>query len=173
MTLDELLREDNLARAHTDALTAGLTEDEISWRPVEASSAIGWHLGHQAAVAHVAVRNLVFAEPSLDPRLDRLFDSTTPETERGDLPPVASIRDYRDASADFVHRIVARVRDGAVGAPDQQARIAAVVVRAIVNHEYQHDTWIGEMREALGHAAEITPASNAVEHVDGYWILAG
>ena len=46
-----LLREYDRARAYTDALWHDLSPDELTWRPHENSSAIGWHLGHQAHVA--------------------------------------------------------------------------------------------------------------------------
>ena len=84
--LDELVAELHRAWAFTDALWLDLTDAEIRWRPNESSSAIGWHLGHQAAVAHFMVRNLLAAEPSPDPELDALMDSATAESARGDLP---------------------------------------------------------------------------------------
>ncbi len=62
--LDGLLREYDRARAYTDQLWKDLTPDEVTWRPDENSSAIGWHLGHQAHVAHFMIRNLTAAEPS-------------------------------------------------------------------------------------------------------------
>ncbi|WUD77084.1 DinB family protein [Streptomyces sp. NBC_00510] len=62
--LTELLRQYDRARAYTDSLWQDLTADEVTWRPHEDSSAIGWHLGHQAHVAHFMVRNLTAAEPS-------------------------------------------------------------------------------------------------------------
>jgi hypothetical protein len=43
-----LLREYDRARAYTDQLWKDLTPDEVAWRPHENSSAICWHLGHQA-----------------------------------------------------------------------------------------------------------------------------
>lgn len=70
--LQELLREYDRARAYTDELWKDLTPDEVTWRPHESSSAIGWHLGHQAHVAHFMIRNLTAAEPSPDPESDRL-----------------------------------------------------------------------------------------------------
>ncbi|MFD8866701.1 DinB family protein [Streptomyces sp. NPDC059590] len=52
--LEALLREYDRARACTDELWKDLTPDEVTWRPHENSSAIGWHLGHQAHVASSA-----------------------------------------------------------------------------------------------------------------------
>ena len=43
--LDALLREYDRALAYTDELWRDLTPDEVTWRPHEDSSAIGWHLG--------------------------------------------------------------------------------------------------------------------------------
>jgi hypothetical protein len=60
----------------------------VTWPPKENSSAIGWHLGHQAHVAHFMIRNLTAAEPSPDPELDALMDSAQPERFRGALPTI-------------------------------------------------------------------------------------
>lgn len=86
--IDALLREYDRARAYTDQLWKDLSPQEITWRPEEDSSAIGWHLGHQAHVAHFMVRNLTAAEPSPDPELDDLLDSARPERLRGSLPAI-------------------------------------------------------------------------------------
>jgi hypothetical protein len=59
----ELLAEYDRARAYTDQLWRDLTEQELHWRPERNFSPIGWHLGHQAHVAHFMVRNLTAAEP--------------------------------------------------------------------------------------------------------------
>ena len=50
-------------RPSIDDLWRDLTTEEVRWRPDETSSAIGWHLGHQAHVAHFMVRNLTAAFP--------------------------------------------------------------------------------------------------------------
>ena len=81
--LQALLYEYDRARTYTDELWKDLTPDEVTWRPHENSSAIGWHLGHQAHVAHFMIRNLTAAEPSPDPELDALMDSAQPEKFRG------------------------------------------------------------------------------------------
>ena len=86
--VEALLREYDRARAYTDELWKDLGPDEVTWRPHENFSAIGWHLGHQAHVAHFMVRNLTAAEPSPDPALDALLDSALPEQFRGALPTV-------------------------------------------------------------------------------------
>ncbi len=89
------LREYNRARAYTDELWKDLSPDEVTWRPHENFSAIGWHLGHQAHVAHFMIRNLTAAEPSPDPALDGLMDSALPEQFRGALPTVRRLSAFR------------------------------------------------------------------------------
>ena len=171
-TLDDLVAELHRAWAHTDALWLDLDDDEIAWRPHEQSSAIGWHLGHQAAVAHYLVRNLLAAESSPDAELDSLMDSATPEAARGDLPGVDRLRRYRSAVADRVVARIDDVRTEAVGAPEQLLVVAAGVVRALVNHEYQHDQWIAEVRgRDLGRAVPEAPTSPNLTVLDGYTVL--
>lgn len=166
-----LLGEYDAARAYTLGLYDGLVEAEVVWRPSEASSAIGWHLGHQAVVNHFMVRNLVAAEASPDPALDALFDSATPEAERAALPSLGRIVAYREAVAERTRTRVEAVLRGDVGAPAQLGHIAAVLLTGLVNHEYQHDCWIGEMRVAQGHPGAGRPPSGNVVEIDGYWIL--
>ena len=95
--LAELLDEYDRACAYTDALWEDLPEEEIRWRPRPDFSPIGWHLGHQAAVAHFMFRNLTAAEPSPDPTLEPVMDSANPEANRGDLPALDRIAGYRTA----------------------------------------------------------------------------
>lgn len=166
--IDELHR----AWAYTDALWLDLDDDELHWRPHEQSSAIGWHLGHQAAVGHFMVRNLLAAERSPDPELDRVMDSATAEPDRGVRAPRQRLADYRSAVAG---RVVARlddVRTGRVGAPDQLRVVAATLVTALVNHEYQHDQWIAEVRSRdLGRELPAPPESPRLTTIDGYVVL--
>lgn len=93
-SVPELLVEYDRALAYTDELWLDLKADEVRWRPHEQSSAIGWHLGHQAAVAHFMVRNLTAAEPSPDAELEPLMDSATPEQGRGELPDLGRLADF-------------------------------------------------------------------------------
>ncbi|MFD8073412.1 DinB family protein [Streptomyces sp. NPDC059718] len=170
--LTELLREYDRARAYTDSLWQDLTADEVTWRPHEDSSAIGWHLGHQAHVAHFMVRNLTAAEPSPDPELDALMDSANPEKFRGALPTVQRLAAFRDTVAERVHTRLGAIAAGRVGAPDQMTVIGTVLLTALVNHEYQHDQWIGEVRhQSLGHALPPDPASEHLSRIDGYLVL--
>jgi len=150
--IDVLLREYDRARAYTDELWRDLTPEEVIWRPHENFSAIGWHLGHQAHVAHFMVRNLTAAEPSPDPALDRLAA-------------------FRDKAAHAVHHRIGDIRDGNVGAPHQLAMVAKVVMAAVINHEYQHSQWISEVRSRdLRHALPERPNSDLLIDLDGYLV---
>jgi hypothetical protein len=164
-----LLDEYERALRYTADLTDDLSPDEVAWRPHPESSAIGWHLGHQAAVAHYLVRNLTAAEPEIDPELDRLFDSATPEPDRGALPSVDRLLAYRATVADRVRFRIGAINDGNVGAPHQLLAVAATLLVAVINHEYQHDKWIGEVRsEVHGKPLPADPISNHLSTVDGY-----
>lgn len=169
--MHRLVQEYDHALAYTAAAVGGLGDGEIVWRPNADSSAIGWHLGHQAAVSHYLVRNLTAAEPPIDPTLDRLFDSATPEPGRGDLPPVAEILAYRAAAERRVRATIGRILRGDVAAPRQLARVAGGLLRVAVNHEYQHDAWILEVRAALGRELAPITASTGVVTIDGYSVL--
>jgi hypothetical protein len=171
-TLCDLLDELDRALAYTDDLQVGLTPEQIAWRPKAESSAIGWHLGHQPAVAHYMVRNLIAAEPSIDADIDALMDSATPERHRGDLPSLERIRAYRRAVAERIHDRIGQIDQGAVGAPNQLRLIASTLLVTIVNHEYQHSKWIGELRTgAFGLDAPPLPRSPRLTLVDDYVAL--
>ncbi len=169
--ISALLREFEIARSYSEALVEPLDPDQIAWRPHEQSSAIGWHLGHQAAVAHYLVRNLTAAEPSIDPALDRLFDSATSEPDRGDLPSIDEMLDYRARTAEFVERAIGRIVTGDVGAPDQLRFIADGVMRAVINHEYQHAAWIGEVRDTFTEVPAPIPVSERLVQIQGYYVV--
>ncbi|MFI5614135.1 DinB family protein [Amycolatopsis sp. NPDC051903] len=168
----ELLREYDRARAYTDLLWQDLTPDEVTWRPHENSSAIGWHLGHQAHVAHFMVRNLTAAEPSPDPELDGLMDSANPERFRGALPTIERLTTFRNTVADRVHARLGAIAGGHVGAPGQLTVVAQHLLVALINHEYQHDQWIGEVRARnLGHVLPPDPDTDRISRLDGYLVL--
>lgn len=172
-TLPELLDEYERALRYTHALVDDLTPAEIDWRPNEQSSAIGWHLGHQAAVAHYLVRNLTAAEPSVDPELDALMDSATAERDRGVLPDLDRLLEYRSTVRERVRFNIERIDRGEVGAPTQLRVIARGLVVAIVNHEYQHSQWIGEVRvDAHGKRLPDRPSSPLLTEIDGYLVIA-
>ncbi|MGW0231423.1 DinB family protein [Actinopolymorpha singaporensis] len=169
--IDLLLREYDRARAFTDELWRDLTPEEVTWRPHENFSPIGWHLGHQAHVAHFMVRNLTAAEPSPDPELDPIMDSANPEAGRGALPDLRRLATFRENAARTVHKRIGDIRDGDVGAPAQLAMVAKVVMAAVVNHEYQHSKWISEVRARdLGHALPDLPTSDLLLELDGYLV---
>lgn len=172
-TIAQLLGEFERAIEHTDRLWRDLTHEEVQWRPHEESSAIGWHLGHQAAVAHFMVRNLTAAEPSPDPELDGLMDGATAERDRGNLPSLERLGAYRNAVADRLRFRIGNIASGDVGAPAQLDVVARTLLVAVVNHEYQHSQWIGEVRERdLGHERLSHPTSPLLTEIDGYCILA-
>jgi len=173
-TIARLLDEYERSLDHTEQLWSGLTEEELHWRPHEHSSAIGWHLGHQAAVAHFMVRNLTAAEPSPDPELDAMMDGATAEPDRGRLPGSARLRAYRDNVAERLRVRIGDIASGDVGAPAQLDVIARTLLVAVVNHEYQHAKWIGEVREQdLGHTPVTPPTSPLLTTIDGYCVLGG
>lgn len=168
----DLLVEYDRAVAYTDELWRDLSADEVVWRPVPESSAIGWHLGHQAAVAHFMVRNLTAAEPSLDPAVDAVMDSATEERQRGDLPSIERLAQFRATVSERVRFRASMIDRGEVGAPVQLRSIAETMMTAIINHEYQHSTWIAEVRNRdLGHDLPELPTSEFLTQLDGYMIL--
>jgi hypothetical protein len=172
IAIPELLKEYDRARDYTDMLWRDLAADEVCWRPHARSSAIGWHLGHQAAVAHFMIRNLAAAEPSLEPSLDLLMDSATPEPDRGALPDLGRLADYRQGVADRLHARVDAITSGRVGAPKQLSIIVRNLLVAVINHEYQHDQWIGEVRRRdLGRDLPEPPESDRLVRWDGYLLI--
>ncbi len=100
--LQNLLDEYDRSLLYTESLLEGLTPGQVAWRPEAESSAIGWHLGHQGAVSHFMLRNLTAAEPSIDTDIDALMDSATPEPDRGELPSLDRIHEYRNVVAERV-----------------------------------------------------------------------
>jgi hypothetical protein len=171
-TIEELVDELERAHRYTDDLRAGLTAEQITWRPAVEASGIGWHLGHQAAVAHFMLRNLTAAEPRIDPELEQLMDSATAERDRGELPALDHILEYRSVVADRIRFRMNQIDTGAVGAPAQLRLIASTLLVALINHEYQHDKWIGEVRsDAFGLDLPPQPSSPRLSVVEGYVVL--
>jgi DinB superfamily len=172
--LAELMDEYDRARAYTDTLWQDLTDEEVRWRPGPDFSPIGWHLGHQPAVAHFMVRNLIAAEPSPDPGLELIMDSANPEADRGDLPTLDRIVRFRAAVAGRVHLRLGEVDEGRAGATNQLRVVGHVVLVALINHEYQHDQWISEVRQRdLGRALPPRPTSERLTEIDGYPVIVG
>jgi hypothetical protein len=171
MDLTILGAEYDGARRYTQSLYEDLDEAEVQWRPAPKSSGIAWHLGHQAAVNHFLLRNLIDAEPSLNPPFDALFDAANPEERRGNLPPLAEIVAYREAVAQRTHVHLEALLAGRRPAAAQLVQAVGPILVSLINHEYQHDCWVREMRAALGRTKPDAVFSNRVSQVDGYWML--
>ena len=171
MDLAILREEYGMALQFTRHLYEDLAEADVLWRPKEKSSAIAWHLGHQAAVNHFLLRNLFDAEPSIKPRYDTLFDAANPEENRGELPSLADIVAYRQAVAARTHARVEELLHASHPAPAQRTQAMQTILINLINHEYQHDCWIGEMRQTLGYSAPMTIPSQRARSVDGFWML--
>jgi hypothetical protein len=171
-TIAELLVEYDRALDYTEMLWADLSTEEVHWRESAEASAIGWHLGHQPAVAHFMVRNLTAAEPALDADLDALMDSATPEADRGELPDLGRLAEYRNGVAERLRFRIGNIESGDVGAPTQLRAIAKTLLVAVINHEYQHDKWIGEVRnEVHGKDLPPEPDSRLLHSLDGYLVV--
>jgi hypothetical protein len=172
ISLAGLLEEYDRALAYTHDLWTDLTADEVRWRAGDDASSIGWHVGHQAAVAHYMVRNLTAAELPIDTRLDALMDSATPEDARGEIPDREQLAYYRNTIAGRVRFRVGNINSGNVGAPIQLRVIARTLMVAVINHEYQHSKWIGELRtEVHGRDLPVAPASDRLTLVEGYFMV--
>ena len=171
MELEVLREEYDLALQYTRSLYEDLPEADIQWRPMPKSSAIAWHLGHQAAVNHFLLRNLFDAEPSIEPRFDALFDAANPEENRGDLPALADIATYRKAVAARTQARADELLAPRRAAAAQRTHALQTILINLINHEYQHDCWIGEMRHTRGYSTPGTIPSQRVRLVDGYWML--
>jgi hypothetical protein len=171
MDLVILRDEYDLARRYTQSLYEDLSEAEVQWRPSPKSSGIAWHLGHQAAVNHFLMRNLIDAEPSLNPQFDALFDAANPEERRGNLPPCTEIVAYREAIARRTHAHIAALLSGSRRGAQQLALAMRPILISLINHEYQHNCWVREVRAMLHHDTPDTVFSQRVRQVDGYWVL--
>ncbi|MGI9607223.1 MAG: DinB family protein [Acidimicrobiales bacterium] len=172
LSLHDLLDEHVVASAYSIDLISGLDSSQTHWRPNKNSSAIAWHLGHQGVVNHFMLRNLTAAEKTFDAAFDSVFDSATAEPARGDLPPLDEIVDYRNAISESTRRVVGLIESGDVGAPNQLPLIAEGMLLAIINHEYQHAKWIGEVRSSMIDLHAPSPLSNRLIQVDGYYMIA-
>jgi hypothetical protein len=102
------------------------------------------------------------------------MDSANPEQFRGALPTVERLTWFRDTVAERVHARIGDIAGGRVSAPNQLAVVARHLLVALINHEYQHDQWIGEVRARnLGHALPPDPDTDLITRLDGYLVLAG
>lgn len=172
ISLADLLAEYNRALVYTDGLWQDLTPDEVAYRTDVASSAIGWHLLHQPAVAHFMTRNLIEAEPRLDPELEALADSATPPSQRGELPTSERIDAFRTVVAHRVRERIQHTIDDSLDLPNQRDLIGCTLLIALINHEYQHSTWIAEVRsDVLARTSPTPPLSRHVSLLDGYPVI--
>jgi DinB superfamily len=171
MNLEMLRDEYDQARRYTHSLYADLSEADVQWRPAPKSSGIGWHLGHQAAINHYLLRNLLAAEPSLNPQFDALFDASTPEEQRGHLPALSAIVAYREAVAHRTHAHIRTLLAGTRPAAQQAMHAMGPLLVSLINHEYQHDCWVREVRALLGRDTPDRVFSRRVRQIDGYWVL--
>lgn len=173
MDLETMRHEYELVRQYTLSLYDDLDERAVMWRPSHQSSSIGWHLGHEAAVNHYVLRNWINRDGSIDHAFDRLFDAATEEIGRTFLPPLAEIVGYREIVAARTLERIDEILTGNCRAPDQLRRIAVTMLAGLINHEYQHDCWVGEVRQTLGHGDPPAPLSSSpcLVHTDGYWVM--
>ena len=137
MNLEMLRDEYDQARRYTHSLYVDLSEADVQWRPAPKSSGIGWHLGHQAAINHFLLRNLLAAESSLNPQFDALFDASTPEEQRGHLPALSAIVAYREAVAHRTHAHMHTLLAGTRPAAQQAMHAMGPLLVSLINHEYQ------------------------------------
>ena len=67
---------------------------------------------------------------------------------------------------------IGAIAAGDVGAPAQLSLVARGLLTVVINHEYQHDQWIGEVRSRdLGKELPPRPTSPLLSTVDGYLVL--
>ncbi|MGW5665311.1 hypothetical protein ACWEWG_35520 [Streptomyces sp. NPDC003758] len=100
------------------------------------------------------------------------MDSANPEKFRGTLRTVKRLTEFRETVAERVHARIGDLAAGRVGAPTQLAIVTARLLTALINHEYQHDQWISEVRAGdLGHALPPDPDSEHLRRIDGYLVV--
>ncbi|MFF7777135.1 hypothetical protein ACFZCG_22245 [Streptomyces tanashiensis] len=87
------------------------------------------------------------------------------------MPTVERLTAFRDTIAERVHTRIGNIAAGRVGAPAQLTIVANHLLLALINHEYQHDQWISEVRaDKLGLALSCDLASDCISRVDGYLV---
>jgi hypothetical protein len=52
-------------------------------------------------------------------------------------------------------------------------RVGVTMLAGLINHEYQPDCWVAEVRQTLGHGDPPAPLSSSqcLIHCDGSWVL--
>ncbi len=106
--------------------TSGYTEVEeaLEWHRGEGSAGRAWDRG-QTVIAPTD-------------------DAPLPTIDEGSFD---RIREYRSVVAERVHYRVGHIDDSALGVPSQLRVIASTLLIALINHEYQHSKWIGELHK--------------------------
>lgn len=100
------------------------------------------------------------------------MDSANPEKFRGTLPTVKRLTAFRTTVAERVHARIGDIAAGRVDAPTQLTIVATHLLTALINHEYQHDQWISEVRAGgLGHVLPPDPDSEHLRRIDGYLVV--
>src|SRR5919198_4757246 len=150
MNLEILRDEYDQARRYTHSLYADLSE---------------------ADVHHFLLRNLLAAASSLNPQFDALFDASTPEEQRGHLPALSTIVAYREEVARRTHAHMHTLLAGTRPAAQQAMHAMGPLLVSLINHEYQHDCWVREVRALLGRDTPDRVFSRRVRQIDGYWVL--
>lgn len=101
-----------------------------------------------------------------------LWTRPPPNATRGELPDLGRLNDYRSTVAERVRFRIGNINDGNVGAPAQLQVIAQGLLIAVINHEYQHSKWIGEVRaDVHGKAMPPEPVSEFLTVIDGYQVV--
>jgi len=79
---------------------------------------------------------------------------------------------FRETVSQRVHARMNDIAGGRVAAPDQLSLVATHLLAALINHEYQHDQWISEVRSAdLGRPLPPDPDTDRLTRLDGYLVL--
>jgi hypothetical protein len=78
---------------------------------------------------------------------------------------------YREAIARRTHAHIEAVLAGTRPAAQQATYALGALLVSLINHEYQHDCWVREMRAVLGRETPDVVVSRAVCQVEGYWVL--
>jgi hypothetical protein len=74
--------------------------------------------------------------------------------------------------AERVHIRLVDIDERRVGAPNQLRVVGQHLLVTLINHEYQHDQWISEVRHrGLGRDLPPRPASTRLTEIDGYTVL--
>jgi hypothetical protein len=141
--------------------------EEVSWRPTPDSSAIGWHLGRARRSLHAGTS----APPTSPGPAHALMDSASlnPAAETCQLDQLAAFRRGRSTrihALDDCHR-----RSRCRRTPRSNRTVGRHLLTLLINHEYQHDRWIGEVRSDLPRTAA-GPSGACLTLVDNYLTLA-